>query len=106
MSIISNVQTDARKIAADVAGVGGAVSAILAIIVNAAPSVHIPATSTALIVSVSTVVATVIAEARRIAGSKVAPVPTPEPAPAPTPAPAKAAAKKTPAKKVAAKKSS
>ena len=51
---------------------GASISAILALVVNLAPSVHLPAAATAIIVSASTVVATVVAEARRIARAKKA----------------------------------
>ena len=70
MTTVQSVQTDAKKIAGDVATVGASISAILALVVNLAPSVHLPAAATAIIVSASTVVATVVAEARRIARAK------------------------------------
>ena len=69
---MNQIQSDLSKIATDVVTVGASVSAVLATIVNVAPSVHIPANATALIVSVSTVLATVIAEARRFVRAKAA----------------------------------
>ena len=72
MSTVQSVQNDAKKIAGDVVTVGGSVSAILALVVNLAPSVHLPASATAIVVSASTVVATIVAEARRIARAKKA----------------------------------
>ncbi len=107
MQIINQIKKDMKPIAADVATIGGSIGALIALIVNVSPSIHIPAGTVALLVGVSTVVTTVVAEARRFAGAKKAVVPTPAPAPAPTPAPAKkAVVKKTsaPAKKTSTKK--
>ena len=105
MSIMNNIQKDVKAIAADAATVGATVGALIAIFVNAAPSIHIPAGVTATLVGVSSAVAAVVAEARRIAGSKksaavkVAQVA----AIADTVVAKKVPAKKAPAKRVAGK---
>jgi len=102
MSIIKNIQKDVKAIAADVATVGATVGALIAIFVNAAPSIHIPAGVTATLVGVSSAVATVVAEARRIAGGKKTAAALAKVAVEATPA-KKAPAKRAPAKRVAGK---
>jgi hypothetical protein len=116
MSIIANVETYKKRIAGDIVTVGGTVAALIAIVVNVAPSVHIPATATASLIAASSIIATVIQQVRRVERNKAKPVPVPTPAPASVKkvasskkaAPAKKAAptkKAAPAKKaVAAKK--
>ena len=70
MKTMTQIQLDTKKIAADVVSVGVAVLAVLGIIVAIAPSVHIPTSVTAVLVTASSVLATVIAEARRVAEAK------------------------------------
>jgi hypothetical protein len=94
MSIMNNIQKDVKAIAADVATVGATVGALIAIFVNAAPSIHLPAAATAALVSASGIVAGIAAEARRIARTKKAA----------TAALLEEVAKKAPAKKAQVKK--
>ena len=83
MPVIQNIQNDIKIIAADVVTIGGSVSAVIATIVNVAPTVHIPASTTAILISASSVIATIIAEARRIRRTNnVVPVTPPAPTPA------------------------
>jgi len=69
MSIVAQVQADVKKIAADVASVGASVAAILTVVENSAPSFHLNPGATAALASVSAIVATVVLEARRLAGA-------------------------------------
>jgi hypothetical protein len=72
MSIIQNVQKYQKRIAGDIVTVGGTVGALIAVLVNVAPSIHIPAQATAVLVAASAVVATVVQQARRVQRAKVA----------------------------------
>ena len=67
---MNQIQSDAKKIAADVATIGGTLSAVLVAVQQVAPAVHLPAGASALIISATAVLGTVIAEASRIAGAK------------------------------------
>ena len=68
----TSIKTYAKKIATDVITTAASVSAILAAVLNLAPSVHLPAQYIAWIVTASSVVAAVVAQARRVAGAKIA----------------------------------
>ena len=70
MSVMQSVKADSKKIAGDVVTVGGSVGALIAILVNVAPAVHLPAAATAALVAASSIVASVVAEARRIQRAK------------------------------------
>jgi drug/metabolite transporter (DMT)-like permease len=94
MNTTAMIKIDHRKIASDVATVAATVGGAIAILVNVAPAVHIPAGATAALVSVSGIVAGIAAEARRIARTKKAA----------TAALLEEVAKKAPAKKAPAKK--
>lgn len=72
MSIIQNAQKYEKRIAGDIVTVGGTVGALIAIVVNVAPSVHIPAGATAALVGLSAVIASVVQQARRVQRAKVA----------------------------------
>jgi hypothetical protein len=61
-----------KKIATDVVTAGAAVSAVLAVVLNLAPSVHLPAQYVGYIVAASAIVAAVVAQVRRYAVAKVA----------------------------------
>ena len=98
MAIIPNIENYKRRIAGDIVTVGGTVGALIAILVNVAPAVHIPATATAILVAASTVIATVVQQARRVARQNKAVKVAAEQAAAAQPV------KKAPAKKAAAVK--
>jgi hypothetical protein len=102
MSIIANVETYKKRIAGDIITVGGTVAALIAIVVNVAPSVHIPATATASLIAASSIIATVIQQVRRVNRNKI----KPDPVPTPTPTVKKVASSKkaSPAKKTAPNK--
>lgn len=68
-NVVDQVKTDVKKIAADVASVGGSVAAILTIVENSAPSLHLNPGVTAALASISGIVATVVLEARRVASA-------------------------------------
>jgi hypothetical protein len=70
MTVKQSVQNDAKTIAGDVVTWGGTLTVILTVLLNAAPSIHLPAQYIAVLLSASTVVATVVAQARRIARAK------------------------------------
>ena len=71
-SITKIIQADLKPIAADVATIGGSVSGVLLLAEQIAPSLHVPAGAFAIIASASTVVGAIVAEARRIVGTKKA----------------------------------
>jgi DNA-binding protein HU-beta len=126
-TIPASLSATIKKLAEDIVTTGVSVGAILAAIENIAPAIHIGGQYVAWIVAASSIVAAVVAQARRVAGAKIlaakaakhVPVPVPVvPSPAqgssavrltkiitavPTPT-VKKAVKKAPAKKTAAKK--
>jgi NAD/NADP transhydrogenase alpha subunit len=66
------VRFDRNKIVEDIITVGATLTAVITIIVNVAPQVHLPMSVTAALVSASSVIAAIVAEARRFPRSKVA----------------------------------
>lgn len=70
---VSAIRADVKKIAADVASVGASLTAVLAIVEQAAPNLHVPAGVGAALVSVTAVVSTIVLEARRLAGASAKP---------------------------------
>ena len=72
MSLINSLKAHTKSILTDVITVGIAVSGVIAILVNVAPSLHIPANFKAWLIGLSAVLATVIAEARRIIQTNLA----------------------------------
>jgi hypothetical protein len=85
-TIPASLKVYARKIATDIATTAAAVGSILAVLLNVAPSLHVPSTYIAWIVTASSVVAAVVAQARRVAGAKLAAKHAPVPVPVPVPA--------------------
>jgi hypothetical protein len=106
-TIPASLTATIKKLAEDVVTTGVSIGAILAAVENIAPSLHIGGEYTAWIVVASAVVAAIVAQARRVAGAKLAakhaPVPVPVVPKVQAP-PVKEAVKKAPAKKVPAKK--
>ena len=103
MSIIQNVQKYQKRIAGDIVTVGGTVGALIAVLVNVAPSVHLPAQATAVLVAASAVVATIVQQARRVQRAKVAAHKAAVEAATTKPAKKAPAKKAAPAKRVAGK---
>jgi hypothetical protein len=66
---LNTLKSDVKVIAADIASVGASVGAVLAVVENAASSLHIAGPETAIIVAVSTAVSAVVLEARRVVGA-------------------------------------
>jgi hypothetical protein len=66
------IRDNIKQIAADVATTAASIGAVLTVILSLTNTVHLPDNVTAIIVTASTVVATVAQEARRIAGEKKA----------------------------------
>jgi hypothetical protein len=66
------MSTTFKKIVTDVVTTAGAVGVVLALVLNLAPVIHLPAQYVAIIVTVSSVVAAVGAQARRVVGAKAA----------------------------------
>jgi preprotein translocase subunit SecY len=98
MAIIPNAEKYKRRIAGDIVTVGATVGALVAILVNVAPAVHLPAGATSILVAASTVIATVVQQARRVARQNKAVKVAAEQAAVAKPV------KKAPAKKAAAVK--
>ena len=65
------IKFDRNKIIEDIITVGGSLTAVIAAVVNIAPQVHLPMSATVALVSASTVISTIVAEARRFSHSKV-----------------------------------
>ena len=78
--------------------IGVTVGALVAILVNVAPAVHLPASATSILVAASTVIAAIVQQARRVARQNKAVKIAAEQAAAAQPV------KKAPAKKAAAVK--
>jgi uncharacterized integral membrane protein len=66
------VNPTVKKLAAEVVSIGVAVAAVLAVAVNLAPSLHLPAGTIAILSTISGVLALVVNAARQIAGEKMA----------------------------------
>ena len=72
MNMKAQIKIDRRKIAGDIVSVGVTLGVVIGIIVAVGPQVHLPASAIAALVTVSSIIATVVAEARRIRDAKVA----------------------------------
>ena len=70
MAIMTQIKIDKNSIAGDVVTYGVTLGAVLAVIIAAAPAIHLPSTATTILITVSTAIATVVAEARRVTGAK------------------------------------
>lgn len=66
------MKTRLKKLAANVATIGGSLSALLAIAVNAAHIIHVPSPDLVILVTIASVVSAVVIEARKLAGAKLA----------------------------------
>jgi preprotein translocase subunit Sec61beta len=66
------MNTTMGKIATDVVTVGVAVTAVLQLVIQMAPAIHISPSAQAIIITASSALATVIAVARRFAVQKAA----------------------------------
>jgi hypothetical protein len=65
------MSTTVKKIAGDVVTAATAVAAVLAVILNLVPAIHLPAQYVAYVVAASSIVTAVIAQARRYTVAKV-----------------------------------
>ena len=97
--IFAIIRGNAHKILTDILTVGASVGAILLFVQQLSTTVHLPAGANAIIAGATTLLATILAEVRRIITVTNAPAPAPNPAPAP--AKATKAAAKPPAKRAA-----
>ena len=61
-----------KAVATEVATIAASVGAVLAVVLNVAPSAHLPAQDVAYVVAATSVVGAIAAEARKVAGVKVA----------------------------------
>lgn len=63
--------TRLQRIATTIASVATSVGAVVAAVVNVAPSVHLPGADISILVAVSSVLATIVVEATQIASTKI-----------------------------------
>lgn len=61
-----------KTIATEVSAVAASFGAVIAAVVNIAPSAHIPAPEVAILVAVGSVLSTIVIEAQQIASAKIA----------------------------------
>lgn len=93
MKTTAQIKIDRRKIAGDIVAIGATVASVIAVLIAVGPQIHLPASAIAALVTISSIVGTIVAEARRVRDAKVLAAKA-----------AAEAAKKAPAKKAAAKK--
>ena len=71
-AFLDSIKRDAKPFVADLATVGGSLTVILTTVENVAPAVHLGAGASAAIVTATTVISTLVAQARRFVGAQKA----------------------------------
>ena len=72
---IAQAKADSKKIAGDILSIAVSLAAVLAVVSNVSNTVHLPAWANAAIAPASSVVATIILQARRYSAAQKAPAP-------------------------------